>query len=67
MPKRAVRQRRSPTGQRMLLPIVIHEPPLLVLDRLAIGLLAPQKISRPLQQQGTDELLVAQGEREGSR
>ena len=67
MPERAVRQGRSPTGQGILLPIVVHQRSLLVPDRLAIGLFATHKIAGRLQQRGAHELLVAQGEREGSR
>ena len=39
-PERAVRQRGAPGRQRMLLPIIIDEGPVLLTDRLAIRLLA---------------------------
>ena len=67
MPERAVGQGRPPMSHGILLPIVVHQPLLLVLDRLPIGLLTTQKISRHLQQRGAHKLLVAQGKREGSR
>jgi hypothetical protein len=66
-PERAVRQRSSPGCQRMLLPIVINERPLLLLDRLAIRLLAAYKVLRPLDQRGTDKLFASQSERADSR
>ena len=66
-PERAVRQR-GPLGcQRMLLPIVINERPLLLSDRLAIRLGAAQEVLRPIQQRGTDKLFASQSERVDSR
>jgi hypothetical protein len=44
-----VRQCGAPGGQRMLLPIVIHEGPPSLVDRLAIRLSAAQKVLRPVE------------------
>jgi len=66
-PECAVRQRGASGCQRMLLPIIIDERPLLVSDGLAIRLLAAQKVLRPLEHRGTDKLFASQGERAGSR
>jgi hypothetical protein len=66
-PERAVRQR-GPLGcQRMLLPIVINQGPLLLADRLSIRLGAAQEVLRPLEQRGADELFPSQSERADSR
>lgn len=62
-PERAVRQRSAPGCQRMLLTIIIDEGPLLLSDGLAIGLLAAQKIFRPIQQCRADKLFATQSER----
>ena len=66
-PERAVRQRGAPGCQRMLLPIIIDEGPVLLSDGLAIRLLAAQKVLGPLEQHGTDKLFASQSERADSR
>ena len=66
-PERAVRQRGASGCQRMLLPIIIDERPLMLPDRLTIRLGAAPKVLRPLEQRGTDKLFAPQSERADSR
>ena len=66
-PERAVCQRGASGCQRMLLPIIIDERPLLLPDPLTIRLGAAQKVLRPLEHRGTDKLLASQSERADSR
>lgn len=66
-PYTAVGHRGASFRQGMGLPVVIHQGPVLVTDRLSVGLVGPQKVLRFLEHRLADELFVAQGEREDSR
>jgi hypothetical protein len=53
--------------QGMVLPVVIHQGPLLESNCFPVGLFGPQKLLRFVEQGRADELFVAQSERADSR
>ena len=58
-PQAAVRQGGAGSSQGMVLPVVIHQGPVLVSDCFPIGLFGPQELLRFVDQRIADKLLVA--------
>ena len=58
-PQAAVRQGGPSLSQGMVLPVVIHQGPVLVSDCFPIGLFGPQELLRFVDQRIADKLLVA--------
>ena len=58
-PHATVGHRGTSVRQRVGLPVVIHQGPVLVTDGLPVGLVGPQKVLRLLEHGLADELFVA--------